>query len=193
MSSPIALLVQLKLSSRLYIYDFDTLDKLASILDLGAIGSRVYLEKNGIKYKSSFKLDIPYDKEWLYYPDGVHEDRVSLSDPNNRFVRRSIERKDSSQVACYSYNFLTLLVSRDVPIVSSENTKGLALGEVQVIDRIDNSYIIGILVPFDDNALLDERNLNIIENIKNICKFRNYELNIYNYDGKILNERNKEM
>ena len=24
-----------------YIYDFDTLDKLASILDLGAIGSRV--------------------------------------------------------------------------------------------------------------------------------------------------------
>lgn len=176
-----------------YIYDFDTLDKLASILDLGAIGSRVYLEKNGIKYKSSFKLDIPYDKEWLYYPDGVHEDRVSLSDPNNRFVRRSIERKDSSQVACYSYNFLTLLVSRDVPIVSSENTKGLALGEVQVMDRIDNSYIIGILVPFDDNALLDERNLNIIENIKNICKFRNYELNIYNYDGKILNERNKEM
>lgn len=176
-----------------YIYDYNTLNKLVSILDLGAIGSRDYLASHGIKYDSSFKLDIPHDKEWLYYPEDVHKDRVSLSDPNNRFIRRSIERKDSSKVACYSYNYLTLLISSDVPLVPKENTKGLAIGEEQVMDKIDNSYIIGILVPFCENDLLEQKNIDLINYISGLCRFRNYNFDIYNYEGRILNVKNKEM
>lgn len=176
-----------------YIYDYDTLTKLVSILDLGVIGSRDYLTKCGIKYDSSFKLSVPHEKEWLYYPEDVHKDRVSLSDPNNRFIRRSIEKKDSSKVACYSYNYLTLLISSDVPIVSKENTKGLAIGEEQVMDKIDNGYIIGILVPFSEKDLLEQRNINLINYIDELCKFRNYNFNIYNYEGHLLNAKNREM
>lgn len=44
---------------------------------------------------SSFKLDIPLEKAYMYYTDDIHFDRVSLSDPNNRFVKKPHTHKFS--------------------------------------------------------------------------------------------------
>ena len=78
------------------ISDSKTYNRLNSIIDTKGIYSRKKLEEMGIVHSyenSSFKLDIPPKKAYMYYTDDIHFDRVSLSDPNNRFVKKPHTQK----------------------------------------------------------------------------------------------------
>lgn len=170
-----------------------TYERLLSILKSKMICSREFLEKQGIKFENdnpSFKLDIPDDKKWMYYDEDFHKDRVSLSDPQNRHIKRAIERKDHHFITCFDYDYIAFAVSRDVSIVPSEQTHGLAIGEVQVQDKIDSEYIVGLIVPITEEQLLDEKNIQLVDAIANICEKNDFPLDIYNYEGELIRQKN---
>lgn len=140
-----------------HINEFETYNRLKSILDSKAIYSRKKLEEAEIIHnyeKSSFKLDIPPEKEYMYYTDDIHKDRVSLNDPNNRFIKKAIERKDHKFITCFDYDYIGLAISRDIEIIPSEETHGLALGEVQVQDFVSENFILGVILPFSKKIYL---------------------------------------
>lgn len=142
-----------------------TYERLVSILKSQMICSRAFLEKQGIKFEydnTSFELDIPDDKKWMYYEDDIHKDRVSLSDPQNRFIKKAIEKKDHKNFTCFDYGYIAFAVSRDVPLVPQEDTRGLALGEVQVKDKVDCQYIIGLILPIPVEQLQDEKKFGLL-------------------------------
>ena len=98
-----------------------TYERLIKILKSKIIASMDYLEKNGMHFdydNKSFKLDIPTGKEYMYYDEDIHKDRVSLSDPQNRFIKRAIERKDHQFITCFDYDYIGFAISRDITIVS---------------------------------------------------------------------------
>lgn len=169
-----------------------TSDRLMSILKSRMICSRDYMEKIGIKHNydhSSFKLNISEDKKLIYYDDGIHKDRVSLSDPENHHIKNSIKMKDAGNITCFNYNYVAFAVSRDVPIVPKEQTKGLAPGEVQVFKKIDSEYIVGLILPFSKEQLSNETVKSIVEKIYELCERENWPLDIYNYEGELLKSK----
>ena len=171
-----------------------TYERLISILKSQTISSRDFLEKQGIKFEydnTSFKLDIPDDKKWMYYEEDIHKDRVSLSDPQNRFVKKAIERKDHQTFTCFDYDYIAFAVSRDVPLVPQEETHGLALGEVQVKDKINSQYIVGLVLPISEEQLQDEQNAQVINTFANVCEKNGFPLDIYNYEGVLLDKKKK--
>ena len=170
-----------------------TYERLFSILKSKMICSREFMEKKGIKFENdnpSFKLDIPDDKKWMYYEEDFHKDRVSLSDPQNRHIKKAIERKDHRFITCFDYDYIAFAISRDVPIVPNEQVHGLAIGEVQVQDKIDSEYIVGLIVPITEEQLLDEKNIQLIDAIANICEKNDFPLDIYNYEGELIRQKN---
>lgn len=173
----------------------ETYNRLKSILNTRTIYSRKKLEEVGIIHNynnSSYKLDIPPEKEYMYYMDDIHYDRVSLSDPNNRFIKKAIERKDHQFITCFDYNYISFAISKDIKIVPSEETHGLALGEVQVQDSISEEYIKGIILPFEVNDLDNENILKIIDMISELCNRSGMSLDIYNYEGELLKEKSSK-
>lgn len=169
-----------------------TYERLLNILKSQMICSRDYLEKQGIKFEydnTSFKLDIPDDKKWKYYEEDIHVDRVSLFDPQNRFIKKAIEIKDHQSFICFDYDYIAFAVSRDVPLVPQEETHGLALGEVQVKDKIDSQYIVGLILPIPEEQLQDEQNVQVINTFANICEKNGFSLDIYNYEGVLLDKK----
>lgn len=125
----------------------------------------------------------------MYYEDDIHKDRVSLSDPQNRFIKKSIERKDHQTFTCFDYDYIAFAVSRDVPLIPQEETHGLALGEVQVKDKIDSQYIVGLILPIPEEQLQDEQNVQVINMFANICENNGFPLDIYNYEGVLLDKK----
>lgn len=120
--------------------DKNTYERLAKILESRMIASRSFLEKNGIQFdqdNSAFKLDIPEGKEWMYYEDDIHKDRVSLSDPENRFIKKAIEQKDHQFITCFDYDYIAIAISREVPVVPKEqlvyDTIGLIIDKISEI------------------------------------------------------------
>lgn len=171
-----------------------TYKRLISILKLRAIASRSYLEEKGIEFSefgSPFILKIPKGDEWLYYEEDIHKDRVSLSDPQNRFIRTAIRIKDSQSLTCFDYNYIALAVSREVPIIPREQTKGLAYGEVQVKDKIDLEYVVGLILPISQEQLLDENIMLAVNKISELCTQNKFPLDIYNYEGELLLEKSR--
>lgn len=173
-----------------------TYERLIKILNSKIIASREFLETAGIQFDydnddAAFKLNIPKGQEWAYYSEDIHKDRVSLSDPQNLFIRHAIKRKDHQVITCFDYDYIAFAVSREVPIVSKEQTKGLALGEVQVKDKIDSEYIVGLILPFAEEQLQDEATWIIIDKISEICNQNNFPLDIYNYEGELLKKKHK--
>ena len=169
-----------------------TYERLISILKSQTISSRDFLEKQGIKFQhdnTSFKLDIPDDKKWMYYEEDIHKDRVSLSDPQNRFIIKAIEKKDHQIFTCFDYDYIAFAVSRDVPVVPQVETRGLALGEVQVKDKVDFQYIVGLILPIPEEKLQDEKNVQIIETFTTICEKNGFPLDIYNYEGVLIGKK----
>ena len=169
-----------------------TYERLNKIFQSKVIASRDYLEKNGISFSydnASFKLDIPQGKEWIYYDDDIHKDRVSLSDPQNRFIKKAIKLKDHQSFTCFDYDYIALAVSKDVPIIAKEETKGLALGEVQVKNKIDIDFIVGLILPISKEQLADEKIHMFVDAIFELCMKNGISLNIYNYEGELLKER----
>ena len=169
-----------------------TYERLISILKSKTISSRDFLEKQGIKFEydnTSFKLVIPDDKKLMYYEEDIHKDRVSLSDPQNRFIKKAIERKDHQTFTCFDYDYIAFAVSRDVPLVPQEETHGLALGEVQVKDKIDSQYIVGLILPISEEQLQDEQNVQVINTFANVCEKNGFPLDIYNYEGVLLDKK----
>lgn len=176
------------------IHDGKTYEILVKILKSKTIASRKYLEQVGEKWDSAsatFKQNIPKDKEWMYYKNDIHKDRVSLSDPFNRFIKKAIELKSHQFITCFDYNFLAFAISREVPIVSKDETQGLALGEVQVKDKIDSEYIVGLIVPFQKEDMSIEENVKYVDMLSQICEKYDFKLNIYNYEGELLKCSNK--
>ena len=169
-----------------------TYERLISILKSQTIGSRDFLEKQEIKFENdnpSFKLDIPENKKWMYYEEDIHKDRVSLSDPQNRFIKKSIEKKDHQMFTCFDYDYIAFAVSRDVPLVPQEETDGLALGEVQVKDKVDSQYIVGLILPITEEQMQDEKNIQIVEAFASLCEKNGFPLDIYNYEGVLLDKK----
>ena len=169
-----------------------TYERLISILKSKTISSRDFLEKQGIKFENdnaSFKLDIPENKKWMYYEEDIHKDRVSLSDPQNGFIKKAIEKKDHQMFTCFDYDYIAFAVSRDVPLVSQEETHGLALGEVQVKDKVDSQYIVGLILPITEEQLQDEHNIQIVNAFVSICEQNDFPLDIYNYDGVLIGKK----
>lgn len=171
------------------INDEKTYERLVKILKSRMICSRDFLEKNGFTFEDdhpAFKLDIPDDKKWMYYDDDIHKDRVSLSNPENRFIRKCIERKDKGNFTCFNYNYIAFAISKDVPLVPKEQTKGLALGEVQVFNKIDSEYIVGLVLPFSREQLFNEKINSTVETIYEVLENNHFPLDIYNYEGEVL-------
>ena len=169
-----------------------TYERLISILKSQTIGSRDFLEKQEIKFENdnpSFKLDIPENKKLMYYEEDIHKDRVSLSDPQNRFIKKSIEKKDHQMFTCFDYDYIAFAVSRDVPLVPQEETDGLALGEVQVKDKVDSQYIVGLILPITEEQMQDEKNIQIVEAFASLCEKNGFPLDIYNYEGVLLDKK----
>ena len=169
-----------------------TYERLISILKSQTISSRDFLEKQGIKFEydnTSFKLVIPDDKKWMYYEEDIHKDRVSLSDPQNRFIKKAIERKDHQTFTCFDYDYIAFAVSRDVPLVPQEDTHGLALGEVQVKDKVDSQYIVGLILPITEEQMQNEKNVQIVDAFVSICEKNGFPLDIYNYEGLLIGKK----
>lgn len=169
-----------------------TYERLISILRSQTISSRDFLEKQEIKFENdnpSFKLDIPENKKWMYYEEDIHKDRVSLSDPQNRFIKKSIEKKAHQMFTCFDYDYIAFAVSRDVPLVPQEETDGLALGEVQVKDKVDSQYIVGLILPITEEQMQDEKNIQIVEAFASLCEKNGFPLDIYNYEGVLLDKK----
>ena len=169
-----------------------TYERFISILKSQTISSRDFLEKQGIKFEydnASFKLDIPENKKWMYYEEDIHKDRVSLSDPQNRFIKRAIEKKTHQMFTCFDYDYIAFAVSRDVPLVPQEETHGLALGEVQVKDKVDSQYIVGLILPITEEQMQDEKNMQIVEVFESLCEKNGFPLDIYNYEGVLLDKK----
>lgn len=170
----------------------ETYKRLKSILDNRCICSRKKMEELGIEHnyeKSSFKLDIPPEKEWMYYTDDIHKDKVSLSDPSNRFIQRSIERKYHRDFTCFDYNYIGIAISKDIETIPKELTHGLAVGEVQVQDLISEDYIEGLILSFCGEALTNKTTLEIIDAIATLCERCELPLTIYNYEGNVIKEK----
>ena len=169
-----------------------TYERLISILKSQTISSRDFLEKQGIKFENdnaSFKLDIPENKMWMYYEDDIHKDRVSLSDPQNKIMRKAIEKKDHQMYTCFDYDYIAFAVSRDVPLVPQEDTHGLALGEVQVKDKVDSQYIVGLILPITEEQMQNEKNVQIVDAFVSICEKNGFPLDIYNYEGLLIGKK----
>ena len=166
-----------------------TYERLINILKSQTISSRDFLEKQGIKFEydnTSFKLNIPENKKWMYYEEDIHKDRVSLSDPQNRFIKKAIEKKDHQMFTCFDYDYIAFAVSRDIPLEAQEETRGLALGEVQVKDKVDSQYIVGLILPITEEQMQDEKNMQIVEAFASLCEKNGFPLDIYNYEGVLL-------
>ena len=169
-----------------------TYERLISILKSQTISSRDFLEKQGIKLvndNASFKLEIPENKKWMYYEEDIHKDRVSLSDPQNRFIKKAIEKKDHQMFTCFDYDYIAFAVSRDVPLVPQEETHGLPLGEVQVKDKVDSQYICGLILPITEEQMQDEKNVQIVEAFVSLCEKNGFPLDIYNYEGLLIGKK----
>ena len=169
-----------------------TYERLISILKSQTISSRDFLEKQGIKFENdnaSFKLDIPENKRWMYYEDDIHKDRVSLSDPQNKIMRKAIEKKDHQMYTCFDYDYIAFAVSRDVPLVPQEDTHELALGEVQVKDKVDSQYIVGLILPITEEQMQNEKNVQIVDAFVSICEKNGFPLDIYNYEGLLIGKK----
>ncbi len=169
-----------------------TYKRLINILKSQTIFSRDFLEKQGIKFENdnaTFKFDIPENKKWMYYEDDIHKDRVSLSDPQNRFIKEAIEKKKHQMFTCFDYDYIAFAVSRDVPIVPKEETHGLSLGEVQVKDKVDSQYIVGLILPMTEEQVQDEKNVQIVEAFASLCEKNGFPLDIYNYEGVLLDKK----
>ena len=174
------------------INDKRTYERLINILKSKAICSRGFLEKEGINFEygnPSFKLDIPEDKKWMYYDEDIDKNRVSLSDPQNRFIKKSIEKKDHQMFTCFDYDYIAFAVSRDVPLVPQEETHGLALGEVQVKDKVDSQYIVGLILPITEEQMQDGKNIQIVEAFASLCEKNGFPFDIYNYEGVLLDKK----
>ena len=173
----------------------ETYNRLKSILDTKFIHSRKKLKEVGIIHNyenKSYKLNIPPEKEHMYYMDDIHYDRVSLSDPNNRFIKHAIKRKDHNSFTCFDYNYIAFAISKDIKIVSSEETHSLALGEIQVQDSIGEEFNKGIILPFEVDDLNNENILKIIDMISVLCDKSGIPLDIYNYKGELLKKKSNK-
>lgn len=174
------------------ISDSKTYNRLKLILAAKCIYSRKKLEEMGLVYSSGnspFKFDIPHEKEYKYYMDDIHFDRVSLSDPNNKFIKKAIRMKSHKVINCFDYNYIAFAISKDIKVVPSEETHGLELGEVQVQDLVSEEYIKGIILPFEKKDLYNENILKIVDMISEFCNKKGMPLDIYNYEGELLKEK----
>ena len=121
--------------------------------------------------------------------EDIHKDRVSLSDPQNRFIKKAIEKKDHQMFTCFDYDYIAFAVSRDVPLVPQEETHGLDLGEVQVKDKVDSQYIVGLILPITEEQMQDEKNVQIVEAFVSLCEKNGFPLDIYNYEGLLIGKK----
>ena len=168
-----------------------TYKRLTDILKSKMICSRGYLERHGNTFdydNPSFELDASENRAGIYYEEDIHKDKVSLSDPQNRFIKKAIECKDHQIITCFDYRYVAFAISRDIPTVPREETRGLALGEVQVQDKIDSQYIVGLILPITE-AELQGQNIDIVNMIAEICRQNGMPLDIYNYEGLLIYEK----
>ena len=141
----------------------ETYNRLKSILDTKFIHSRKKLKEVGIIHNyenKSYKLNIPPEKEHMYYMDDIH--------------------------------YIAFAISKDIKIVSSEETHSLALGEIQVQDSIGEEFIKGIILPFEVDDLNNENILKIIDMISVLCDKSGIPLDIYNYKGELLKKKSNK-
>ncbi len=178
------------------INDEKTYKTLLSILKSRVICSRAYLKNNlGIIIRNEerpFDGKIPKN-EFYYDTNEKHKEVVSLSDSNDRLVKKSIEKKSHATWTCFDYDNIAIAVSKEIEILSmsSEDMKYLVPGEVQVKDKIDSEYFIGLLLPISKEQLQDETYCEIVNIIAKICE-EYLPLNIYNYEGELLKEKSNK-
>lgn len=173
------------------IYKESTYKKLIKILRAKTIASRDFLEKNGMSLvnESSFELNISEGEEGMYYTEDIHKDRVSLSDLQNLFIKKAIDRKDHQVITCFDYDYIAFAISKETPILPSDQTRGLALGEVQVKDKIDSKYIVGLILPFSQETIENPNTQRLLDIFTSICEKNDFPLDIYNYEGQLLKSK----
>lgn len=175
------------------INDEKTYKTLLSILYNKMIASREYLKNNlGIIIKDEERpFDGKIPKNEFYYDTAEkHKDVVSLSDSNDRLVKKSIEKKSHAAWTCFDYDNIAIGISKEIVTltISPEDLKYLVPGEVQVRDKIDSEYFIGLLLPISKEQLQDKTYCEIVDIIAKMCE-EYLPLNIYNYDGELLKEK----
>lgn len=176
------------------IHDEKTYKTLISILKSKTIASRDYLSRElGVLIKDDerpFDGKIPRN-EFYYNTDEEHKDKVSLSDPNDRLVKKSIEKKSHLTWTCFDYDNIAFRISKNIEslLIPTEETKYLVPGEVQVKDKIESDYIVGLILPITEEQLTDEKSILFIEQIAQICEQNDFPLDIYNYEGLLISKK----
>ena len=62
-------------------------------------------------------------------------------------------------------------------------------GEIQVKDKIDSQYIVGLILPIPEEQLQDEKNIQIVDAFVNVCEKNGLPLDIYNYEGILISKK----
>lgn len=162
-----------------------TYDRIASILKYKNIYSRQKMDELGIQYKgtNAYGLEIPPGKEFMFYSDDIHYKVISLHDPQHHLINRII--KMNKEFGCFRPTKIALAISREVPVLPINETKGIDIGEVQVKDLISLNYIVGIIIP-TNKYLSQETQLQLCEILKQKFESEGLILPIYDYEGNVI-------
>lgn len=174
--------------------NLETYKRLQKILKIGSLYSRKKMDELGIDYSSlkpAFSLDIKEGEEYKYYTEDIHYDIVSMIDPSNRFLKNAINKK--IEFDCFNPNFIAFAISKDITpfLVKKEEMHGGAIGEVQMKECVNKDFIKGLILPLEDNH--SRENMVLLEKVQQLCVECNFELPIYNYEGKCLQNANKKV
>lgn len=162
-----------------------TYDRIVSILKYKNIYSRQKMDELGIQYDgaNTYGLEIPSGKEFMFYSDDIHYDVISLHDPQHHLINRII--KKNKEFGCFRPTKIALAISRDIPVLPINETKGIDIGEVQVKDLIPVNYIVGIIIP-NNEYLSPEVQQQLCEILKQKFESEGFNLPIYDYQGNVI-------
>ncbi|MFI3307397.1 MAG: hypothetical protein R3Y21_02400 [Mycoplasmatota bacterium] len=166
--------------------DIKTYQKIESIIKLNMIASRKVLFDLGYGevQKTDFGRKIPKGKEYMYYKDDIHYNKISLHDSSHHLIKKLI-LKDETIVGCFDSSRVAFLISNQVQTLSLRQTKGIDIGEEQVEGTLDFSYVLGVIIPSLKYLPLEKRDI-IMDLISEIYKRNNLPVTFYSYDGTVI-------
>ncbi|MEG0826643.1 MAG: hypothetical protein RR404_04165, partial [Bacilli bacterium] len=173
-----------QLGDRIYSKSYE---KLEAILKEKGIYSRKTLKEKGIlPTDSPFKLNISDDKKKMYYNEDIHENIVSLFNPNHYFIEIAVKKQ--IQLDCFNPSYISFGISKEIEskLISINETRGVSMGEVQVEGAIESKYISCIILPVSSNTMENNTLDKLIKYICDICTKNAFDLPIYDYSGKCL-------
>ena len=54
---------------------------------------------------------------------------------------------------------------------------------------MDSQYIVGLILPITEEQMQDEKNIQTVEAVASLCEKNGFPLDIYNYEGVLLDKK----